>query len=72
MTYHQITKKLKKMEKKFPQYNFIALSKNDILTTEKGTSVMYNNITMLPKIYKYLKDLPDSNIKNDLLKMIGE
>lgn len=73
MNYHKLSKKLKKLEKKFPDYNIIALNKKEVITTEKGLSVIRNNITILPRIYRYVKNLVDYNkIRNDILDMIGE
>lgn len=73
MNYHKLNKKLKKLEKKFPDYNIIALNKKEVITTEKGLSVIRNNITILPRIYRYVKNLVDYNkIRNDILDMIGE
>ena len=73
MNYHKLTKKLKKLEKKFPDYTIIAMNKREVVTTSKGTQVFHENITKLPRIYNYLQDVVDYNrIKKDILEIIGE
>lgn len=73
MNYHKLNKKLEKLEKKFPEYNIIAINKREVITTKKGQEVVRNNLTILPRVYNYVKNLVDYNkIRKDLLDMIGE
>lgn len=73
MNYHKVVKKLKKLEKKYKDYSFIAVSKRDVITTNKGSEVPYNNIIKLPLIYKEVKEAIDYNpLAKKILEIIGE
>ena len=69
----KLYKKIKKLEKKNKNYIIIGLNKHEIISTDKGSIFMRDNLVKLPLIYNYLKDIQGENkIKEDLLKIIGE
>lgn len=69
----KLYKKIKKLEKKNKNYIIIGLNKHEIISTDKGSIFMRDNLVKLPLIYNYLKDIQGENkIKDDLLKIIGE
>lgn len=69
----KLYKKIKKLEKKNKNYIIIALNKHEIISTDKGSIFMRDNLVKLPLIYNYLKDIQGENkIKEDILKIIGE
>lgn len=73
MNYHKLTKKLKKLEKKFPSVSVIAFNSREVISTDKGSCLMKENMIKLPRIYNYLKNVVDYNrIKKDILEIIGE
>lgn len=73
MTYHKLYKKIKKLEKKNPNFNIIALNKHEVVTTDKGQKYIRDNIVKIPKIYNKCKDTVDYNpLAKDILEIIGE
>lgn len=73
MTYHKLFKKIKKLEKKNPNFNIIALNKHEVVTTEAGQIYIKDNIIKLPKIYNICKDAIDYNpLAKKILEIIGE
>ena len=73
MSYHKLYKKLKKLEKKNPNFNIIAINKYEVVTTDNGQKYIKDNITKLPKIYKLAKDTVDYNpLAKEILEIIGE
>ena len=73
MNYHKLTKKLKKIEKKFRDYSVIAINEREVVTTSKGTKVTHDNLVKLPRIYKEVKNSVDYNpLAKKILDIIGE
>ena len=73
MSYHKLYKKLKKLEKKNPNFNIIAINKYEVVTTDKGQKYIKDNIIKIPKIYKVVKDTVDYNpLAKEILEIIGE
>ena len=73
MTYHKLYKKLKKLEKKNPQFNIIALNKHEVVTTDNGQKYIRDNIVKIPKIYNLAKDSIDYNpLAKKIIEIIGE
>ena len=73
MSYHKLYKKLKKLEKKNPNFNIIAINKYVVVTTDKGQKYIKDNIIKIPKIYKVVKDTVDYNpLAKEILEIIGE
>lgn len=69
----KLYKKIKKLEKHNKNYVIIGINKHEIISTDKGSIFMRDNLVKLPLIYNYLKDIQGENkIKEDLLKIIGE
>lgn len=73
MTYHKLQRKLEKLEKKNKEFTIIAINKYTTISTEKGSKVIKDNITKLPKIYKLAKESIDYNpLAKQILEIIGE
>lgn len=73
MTYHKLLKKLKRLEKKFPEYAFMGINKKDVFTTEKGRLYIKNSIIKTPRIYKIARDVVDYNpLAKQIIEIIGE
>lgn len=73
MSYHKLFKKLKKLEKKNPNFNIIALNKYEVISTENGQKYIRDNIVKIPKIYRLCKDITySSTLKDKILEIIGE
>lgn len=73
MTYHKLFKKLKKLEKKNPNFNIIAINKYEVISTENGQMYIRDNLVKLPRIYRLCKDITYSSpLKDKILEIIGE
>lgn len=73
MTYHKLFKKIKKLEKKNPNFSIIAVNKYEVVSTDNGTEYIRNNLVKIPKIYRICKDTNySSTLKNKILEIIGE
>ena len=73
MSYHKLFKKLKKLEKKNPNFNIIALNKYEVISTENGQKYIRDNLVKIPRIYRLCKDITyTSTLKNKILEIIGE
>lgn len=73
MTYHKLFKKIKKLEKKNPNFNIIAINKHEVITTDKGQQYIRDNVIKLPKIYNKVKNVVDYNpLAKEILEIIGE
>ena len=73
MTYHKLFKKLKKLEKKNPNFNIIAINKYEVISTENGQKYIRDNLVKLPRIYRLCKDITyTNNLKEKILEIIGE
>lgn len=73
MSYHKLFKKLKKLEKKNPNFNIIALNKYEVISTENGQKYIRDNLIKIPRIYRLCKDITyTSTLKDKILEIIGE
>lgn len=73
MNYHKLYKKIKKLEKKNPNFNIIAVNKHEVVSTENGQMYIRDNLVKIPKIYNLCKDITySSDLKDKILKIIGE
>lgn len=73
MSYHKLTKRLEKLEKKYPSYVIIASNKGEVITTEKGTKELHRMLNKLGRIYSYVNGLVDYNpAREEILKIIEE
>lgn len=73
MSYHRLYKKLKKLEKKNPNFNIIAINKYEVISTENGQKYIRDNLVKLPRIYRLCKDITyTNNLKEKILEIIGE
>lgn len=73
MSYHKLYKRLKKLEKKNPNFNIIAINKYEVVTTDNGQKYIKDNIIKIPKIYKVVKNAVDYNpLAKEILEIIGE
>lgn len=73
MTYHKLFKKIKKLEKKNPNFNIIAVNKYEVISTENGQKFIRDNLVKIPKIYRLCKDITySSTLKDKILNIIGE
>lgn len=71
MSYHKLTKKIKKLEKKNKDFSILAISKYTVICSDKGQLYMKGNIIKIPKIYKYLESIKDDKVsKKELLKIM--
>lgn len=74
MTYHKLFKKLKKLEKKNPEFCLMAINKHQVITTDKGQCYIRDNVVKIPRIYKLAKNIitTDTEFKKQILEIIGE
>lgn len=73
MTYHKLYKKLKKLEKKNPNFNIIAVNKHEVISTDNGQTYIRDNLVKIPRIYRLCKDtMYSSTLKDKILEIIGE
>lgn len=73
MSYKKLYKKIKKLEKKNPYFNIIAVNKHEVITTDNGDMYIKNNLVKIPRIYKICKDITySSTLKDKILEIIGE
>lgn len=73
MSYHRLFKKIKKLEKKNPNFNIIALNKYEVISTENGQKYIRDNLVKIPRIYRLCKDITyTSTLKDKILEIIGE
>lgn len=73
MSYHRLYKKLKKLEKKNPNFNIIAINKYEVISTENGQKYIRDNLVKIPRIYRLCKDITyTNNLKDKILEIIGE
>lgn len=74
MNIRKLYKKIKKLEKKNPNFSIIAINKHEIVSTDRGSIYMRDNLVKIPILYKFVNNYitTDEDLKQEILKIIGE
>ena len=73
MNIRKLYKKIKKLEKKNPNFSIIAINKHEIVSTDRGSMYMRDNLVKIPEIYNLCKDNKELNfLAKRILDIIGE